>query len=1629
MTERASLRSIRRMTTRAAKGNPRTPAPPRGPTDPLADIVRSAGLGEAVRTALRQALASQLREDHYAKLEQAGHTEDEGIPLRRVFVDLHTTTVRGNNELPSKKGLVAELLTMRPALMGGERHDEAPFLPNSRRRGCAGFVLIGGPGQGKSTLGQLACQMHRVALLKPYLPTLTKAERNVVADFTQEDARKELGDPTHPSLPVRIVLPDVAAWINDQLQRDHKAEEHEGVPWLLRFWCSRLLEPAKSALAAADLLALLKTGPFLLVLDGLDEVPAVEARRRVLLAVRELGKALVGAPGLVLATTRPQGYAGELDELDVPLQTRRLAHLTAEQALIYADRLLKGRIVDVSEREKALERMRDASRESATRRLMTTPLQVTILAALLRKGGRPPGERWNLFERYYDVMYAREQSKPTDTASLLHRYREHINKIHARAGLLLQVESENANRSAALLTRDRLEAIVDAVLSEEGFQDTERPALVEQIVKAAAQRLVFLVQAQEGKFGFEIRSLQEFMAARALTEKSESSTKERLVHVAKSGSFRNVTLFVTGKLFADTGDLRDAIAKEVCPALERDSRDLLAKEAAAGAALALDILEDGAVLNQPKRASDLMRVALGLLDLAPNALQARIGELLFGEDTPARTILEPVLRDGIQVRLARDTMRQRLGAWMALLVLLGHGQDDPGWAVSLADSMWPKDSAGQRAIVNASLLLAYPSEAHFTYHPGSWIIKKIDASLANFSAHIVRRLTISAFLDRYHRTKFRRAAHHRAPHQMPTTAPLGWILTYMQSRQLSHITLLREGRQRDKFSFWSVRIPAPSSPRNIPSFPTTPDWQALASVVAFGCQPSCGNLAATLRVLTQLKAGTWRSFEGLAPWPLDVAIRTSSSIEELHALAESAAEGNLGDYTLWLKAEDAWNEGVTINNLFGLSDSLPWRAEELLHAPPPLLMLEKIHELHPSDMTSLVHALVSRFSKTELAKILTNLINFHVAENFLRAMLVHVPPGAIDTHLSTVTVCREDVIGTLLETGAITPNHLDKWGRHRPIIYGDFEDSPASLLAGAYTKDPLLHGLLYLLAQFGEWGKSWSIPGELLDRARFEDPLIRADAWLVRLRSGMVRRDEIPVLLQDVETAATREPRLLSRVVSVAVAGALDPAVRDELLATIHATSSEVAASSAAVSAMVRILQARTSGLNDPETWDRLSLPLPRPAATPVSPESKPEFSRAPVHLEGLVLQNVRSLEHLEFKMTPPPRDAGQWVVLLGENGVGKSTVLRAIVFALRNLSDPKIWPRGTFASAWRRFGTNPETDTCRIALRLANGAEYEATVRQNGREVFYQSPSRSAATAAPCLLWAYGCRRGSALGGAAREVDTSEDDGPDIATLFDEGASLVHAQTWLQTLDGEASREPRTRSIYDAVIGALKSILDVETIEFDGDSNVIVTGAGVGVRVPLAALSDGYLTTAGWLLDLLARWIARAKQAGVPIEPNFTETMTGLVLLDEIDLHLHPEWQIEVISRVRSIFKRLSFVVTTHNPMTIVGAKPEEIWILRRDEQGVHAEQRQDIPATLTAAQIYGRFFGSDDFFPDPLGRKLQRYGFLCGNAYRSDEEQREMEELRGELQKRDIVPGWQELPRVVVTGKPRAKRRERTA
>jgi energy-coupling factor transporter ATP-binding protein EcfA2 len=370
------------------------------------------------------------------------------------------------------------------------------------------------------------------------------------------------------------------------------------------------------------------------------------------------------------------------------------------------------------------------------------------------------------------------------------------------------------------------------------------------------------------------------------------------------------------------------------------------------------------------------------------------------------------------------------------------------------------------------------------------------------------------------------------------------------------------------------------------------------------------------------------------------------------------------------------------------------------------------------------------------------------------------------------------------------------------------------------------------------------------------------------------------------------------------------------------------------------------------ETNDKL-------APTVVSTQKTPEKVERTgiVELQEITFKNVRSFEKLAFPILRSRTDGqGQWVLLLGDNGIGKSTILRSLVLAITEPSTAGALLQIQRSPApYVRMGEK----FAKIDVRLSDDRAFHVTVTPGPPVEDLKSFGDNSFRPA---IFAYGAQRGSALGGAARHISFSPLS--DVSTLFDESAELIQGETWLKQIRLAAleSRGGAGEAFYEAIQRTLIDLLPgVRAIECDADG-VWVSGNQIGRHVPLAAMSDGYLTTTGWILDLIARWANRVEQLeGRKPDGTIAREIDGLVLIDEIDLHLHPLWQMDVVSCLRQSFPRLSFVASTHNPLTLLGAQPGEIHVLRRDpETNVVMIEQRDVPPGMRADQVLtGYWFG----------------------------------------------------------------------
>jgi predicted ATP-binding protein involved in virulence len=207
-------------------------------------------------------------------------------------------------------------------------------------------------------------------------------------------------------------------------------------------------------------------------------------------------------------------------------------------------------------------------------------------------------------------------------------------------------------------------------------------------------------------------------------------------------------------------------------------------------------------------------------------------------------------------------------------------------------------------------------------------------------------------------------------------------------------------------------------------------------------------------------------------------------------------------------------------------------------------------------------------------------------------------------------------------------------------------------------------------------------------------------------------------------------------------------------------------------------------------------------------------------------------------------------------------------------------------------------------------------------------------------------------------------------ASLFEDGYPLINAEEWLLQADYAASKESPNQKEAISRLNKIKDVLikmlpDVRDIRFNLDFGIVRTPKleflTPDTWLSIKQLSLGYRTLAAWIVDLAARMFERYPNSENPLEEP------AVVLIDEIDLHLHPKWQRDLIDYLTNLFPNTQFIVTTHSPLIVqaAAARDANLVVLRREGDHVVIDQSIEAVRGWRADQIL-----TSDLFDLPSAR-----------------------------------------------------------
>jgi predicted ATP-binding protein involved in virulence len=423
-------------------------------------------------------------------------------------------------------------------------------------------------------------------------------------------------------------------------------------------------------------------------------------------------------------------------------------------------------------------------------------------------------------------------------------------------------------------------------------------------------------------------------------------------------------------------------------------------------------------------------------------------------------------------------------------------------------------------------------------------------------------------------------------------------------------------------------------------------------------------------------------------------------------------------------------------------------------------------------------------------------------------------------------------------------------------------------------------------------------------------------------------------------------------------------------------------------------------------------------------------------YFHSLELENVRCLagkQKIDFSDT-----AGklrQWTIILGDNGTGKTTILQSIVamfpvegefpidedgISHEKVSRPMLGHYhfrekcNFFRKPIERTSITAHLKTSKSLKENSNIGDIFTIRGENYVESDFEDEAQI--TVSPIETWcsfhvtrpihqvkfAYGASR------KAGETSLTEDErNSAFNTLFDETAFLVNPEEWLLQADyaakrGSGSSKKRQEEL-EFVIGILKKILpDVDNIRFnERQSSGRTPKPIVEFHTPYGwveskDLSLGYRTSMAWMVDFASRMFALYPESENPLaEP-------AVVLIDEIDLHLHPKWQRELIDYLTNLFPNTQFIVTTHSPLIVqaAAARDANIVVCRREGDHVVIDQSVEAVKNWRADQILtSELFDLPTARPKEIEKLLKEKEDILSKPKLTKRDEKRLEELEEEI------------------------------
>ena len=295
------------------------------------------------------------------------------------------------------------------------------------------------------------------------------------------------------------------------------------------------------------------------------------------------------------------------------------------------------------------------------------------------------------------------------------------------------------------------------------------------------------------------------------------------------------------------------------------------------------------------------------------------------------------------------------------------------------------------------------------------------------------------------------------------------------------------------------------------------------------------------------------------------------------------------------------------------------------------------------------------------------------------------------------------------------------------------------------------------------------------------------------------------------------------------------------------------------------------------------------------------------IKFRSISLKSFRSFDDFEINCEKDGSSLYQWTVLLGNNNTGKTSILKAIA----NLRPVRVKTQqeedkdkynivpASFANKYLMQQLTKNVEEAMVSCQLIGYENISWMYSNNG--VWSMDASNKLSS---FYIFGYGVSR------YPSKTSLSEQSCGDCDTLFSNDQRLVNIEEWLMQLDYAAknnntSAARRLEKVRELICGnVFPEISDFKFESSDEMHNYVLFLTKDG-WFRYTQLGYGYQSMLSWVIDLCKRMFEKYPDSDNPLQES------AVVLIDEIDLHLHPKWQRDIIAIISNVFRNVQFIVT----------------------------------------------------------------------------------------------------------------------